>query len=245
MESLNNAKEQRWLTKNSLLTEFFIKNSNAYTQSKTLLGTLFVNESLSKKNLWISSKLANLNYAESNLLINFFNKSIYPSLHLQTNLNISKLATLPQNTNNLLSLNFFENSRVFLLKKFFFTNVNWINLSQFSKIVQNLPPRQLKLDKNLPTHLYTLSLNKLSILPVSINDLATSCWEQYRTGNMNYNTVGSDYSNYINYTNNDLLSNSNIIFMLNITANFQNHTGYLNFYKLNTNYKFNTDILFL
>jgi len=49
--SLNSSKEQRWLTKNSLLTEFFLKNSNAFTQSKTLLGALYLNSNFVKKNL--------------------------------------------------------------------------------------------------------------------------------------------------------------------------------------------------
>lgn len=51
LNNLNIAKEQRWLTKNSLLTEFLSKNSNLFTQSKKLLGLSLYTTNVSAKNL--------------------------------------------------------------------------------------------------------------------------------------------------------------------------------------------------
>jgi hypothetical protein len=45
------AKELRWTVKNSLLSEFFLKNSQAFTASKSKLGLSFLNSEFLSKNL--------------------------------------------------------------------------------------------------------------------------------------------------------------------------------------------------
>jgi hypothetical protein len=45
------AKELRWVVKNSLLSEFFLKNSQAFTVSKSQLGLSFLNSEFLAKNL--------------------------------------------------------------------------------------------------------------------------------------------------------------------------------------------------
>ena len=51
LTNINYGKEQRWLVKNSILTEFLTKNTNMFTQSKKLLGVGNYNNSFSGKNL--------------------------------------------------------------------------------------------------------------------------------------------------------------------------------------------------
>jgi hypothetical protein len=50
-EALKTSKEDRWLLRNSLLSENLIINSNAFTQSKKLLGVNFLNSDSNAKNV--------------------------------------------------------------------------------------------------------------------------------------------------------------------------------------------------
>jgi hypothetical protein len=49
--NLSAAKELRWAVKNSILSEFFLKNSQAFTVSKSQLGLSFLNSEFLSKNL--------------------------------------------------------------------------------------------------------------------------------------------------------------------------------------------------
>jgi hypothetical protein len=104
------SKEQRWLNKNSLLTESLTKNSNLFTQSKKLLGLNPYSNTSTSKNLWLPTKLSNLNSTESLSYINNSINSLYPSL-LTKNHNYNILFN-QDNSSFLLNLNFFENSRL-------------------------------------------------------------------------------------------------------------------------------------
>jgi hypothetical protein len=107
--NLNIAKEQRWLTKNSLLTEFLSKNSNLITQSKKLIGAASYNISASNKNLWIPTKTSSLSSNETLSYINNMNNLLYPSFFSK---NFKYNSLVNQNKPAyLLNLNFFENSR--------------------------------------------------------------------------------------------------------------------------------------
>jgi hypothetical protein len=49
---LKSSKEDRWLLRNSLLSESLILNSNSFTQSKKLLGINFLSSDSASKNVW-------------------------------------------------------------------------------------------------------------------------------------------------------------------------------------------------
>jgi hypothetical protein len=51
LNNLNVSKEQRWLTKNSLLSESIIHNSFLISQSKKLIGSGFLDKDFSTKTL--------------------------------------------------------------------------------------------------------------------------------------------------------------------------------------------------
>lgn len=116
-EALKLSKEDRWLVRNSLMSENLILNSNAFTQSKKLLGTNFLNSNIASKNVWTSTKLNN-NGSENT---NNFLSNIQELLIKQPDSN-NKLNSSPYLNNNMANFDLFENSRFWLTKKYFFTN---------------------------------------------------------------------------------------------------------------------------
>ena len=116
-ESLKTSKEDRWLLRNSLLSESIIINSNSFTQSKKLLGVNFLSSDSASKNVWNSTKLNALTSAESSSFIS----NLQELFSLKTSNNQS-LAHNTQASTDTSNFNFFENSRMWLTKKYFFTN---------------------------------------------------------------------------------------------------------------------------
>ena len=116
-EALKASKEDRWLLRNSLLSENLIINSNAFTQSKKLLGVNFLNSDVASKNVWASTKL---NSVGSDSTSNFL--SNLQELFLNQSVNNNQLTHKPHLNNNMENFDFFENSRMWLTKKYFFTN---------------------------------------------------------------------------------------------------------------------------
>lgn len=111
LTNINSGKEQRWLAKNSILTEFLTKNTNAFTQSKKLLGLSNYNNNFSNKNIWLASKLSNLNNTETLSYINNLNSSLYPTTVNNSDYNFSTHTPILKKS-SLYNLNFFENSRI-------------------------------------------------------------------------------------------------------------------------------------
>lgn len=104
--SINISKQQRWLSKNSLLSESITQNSFLITQSKELIGSGILDKNFSSKNLWLPTKLSKLSSIESTIYLNNLLSTFYTN---NTLLNFTKQNTL--NNSNTLNLNFFENSR--------------------------------------------------------------------------------------------------------------------------------------
>lgn len=131
-EALKASKEDRWLLRNSLLSENLILNSNSFTQSKKLLGVNFLSSDVSSKNVWASTKLNNSGAeGTANFLANI------QELFLNQSPVANKLNHLPSMSNNMTNFEFFENSRMWLTKKYFFTNQlknNTFNLSTINHV---------------------------------------------------------------------------------------------------------------
>ena len=116
-EALKASKEDRWLLRNSLLSENLIINSNAFTQSKKLLGVNFLSSDIASKNVWTSTKLNSVgNENTSNFLSNL------QELFINQPVAGDKLSHAPHLSNSMTNFDLFENSRMWLTKKYFFTN---------------------------------------------------------------------------------------------------------------------------
>ena len=109
-KDLDLMKSDRWLLKNSLVSEDFIRNTNSYTLTKKLIGSSLTNSQLSNKNVWASTNLTKLNQGNSSV-------AQIGSLVLNLNSNNTNL-----DNSNLDNFNFFDTSRNFLVNKYLFTN---------------------------------------------------------------------------------------------------------------------------
>ena len=110
--SLTLAKQDRWLLKNSILGNNLIESSHRFTESKLLINSSPLNVNTST-NVWASSSLSKLSkmgaYNFGNFLANSQNTPKSNTTLNEINLNKAEL-------------NFFENSRFFVTKRFFFVN---------------------------------------------------------------------------------------------------------------------------
>jgi len=115
--ALKSSKESRWLFRNSLLSENSILNSNAFTQSKKLLGVNFLSSDSPSKNVWASTKLNTLGSSNTSNFI-----SNIQELFVRDSSSTDALTQKAQHNNDMSNFNFFEDSRMWLTKKYFFTN---------------------------------------------------------------------------------------------------------------------------
>lgn len=109
-KDLDLMKSDRWLLKNSLVSEDYIRNTNAYTLTKKLIGSSLTNSQLSNRNVWASTNLNKLNQGNTNFtnLAEDLNK-------LNNSLNYLSKSDID-------NFNFFDTSRNFLVNKYLFTN---------------------------------------------------------------------------------------------------------------------------
>jgi hypothetical protein len=83
------AQQQRWLAKNSLLTESITHNSFLLTQAKKLVGSGTLDKDSSNKSLWLPTKSSKLSSIESSAYFNNLTRQLFKktseSDHLYTN----------------------------------------------------------------------------------------------------------------------------------------------------------------
>jgi hypothetical protein len=117
-DNLRQAKQDRWLLKNSLLSNSSTIDLNAFTQTKKLLGMNLLESSNTSRNIWNSSKLTQLTQTEELQKLSLFQNF----LGLNTNSSINTLNLLNEESSGLQGFNWFETSSLWTTKKFFFTN---------------------------------------------------------------------------------------------------------------------------
>ena len=222
LASINSGKEQRWLVKNSILTEFLTRNTNAFTQSKKLLGLSNYNNNFSNKNIWLASKLSNLNNTETLSYINNLNSSLYPTAVNNLDYSFSaNTSTLKKST--LSNLNFFENSRIWTTKKFFFNNQMLNNFPSHSKYYVGLNSKGANNSSLNRFGLDNASIHKLSITN-STCDLSSFMWPLADKANYLDNTsvtlVGRNNLT-VTTSNIDLLNSSDLNFIISLTSNIK------------------------
>lgn len=101
--SLNFLKQLRWLTRNSLISDKFVLNNNFFTEYKKLIGNSLTLSNLPNNNVW----------ASSNLNKDFNSQKLLSGIYSQKNLSF----------NSIQLLNDFEQSRLWLFKKIYFSSL--------------------------------------------------------------------------------------------------------------------------
>jgi hypothetical protein len=138
-DNLRQAKQDRWLLKNSLLSNSSTIDLNAFTQTKKLLGMNLLESSNTSRNIWNSSKLTQLTQTEELQKLSLFQNF----LGLNTNSSINTLNLLNEESSGLQGFNWFETSSLWTTKKFFFTNqlksnhtviTKSVNTTSFTKV---------------------------------------------------------------------------------------------------------------
>jgi hypothetical protein len=222
------SKEQRWLVKNSLISEAVVNNSFLITQAKKLIGSGTLNKDYTSNTLWLPTKSSNLSTLESSIYFNNLSQNLFSNNGTKTP--FLKLNNLTQSNFN--NLNFFENSRLWTLKKYFFNNQQSLNIIISSpKVSQNhttlLNMDQPQINNTFNSYLYYNNLVKL------LNNTFTPSLSN--PNNLINNTTYSVYNSpkstiNLKSTTLDLLSGTNTNFIFLLTSNPQNNPNQLSYF---------------
>ena len=214
--------ENRWFLKNSILSENLIVNSNNITDSKKLLGLNIFNSEASNLNLWLSSKNKNLSTTNLNIFIKLFYKNLYSDLTI-SNVNNQYLFNFFLKKNKIIHFNFFEESRFFLNKRFFFFNTLNKNFNTSLVSFKNFN------NKNEYNYTNSLLFYKLYIYKylfntdIINNDLVGGVNKSFKNFYTNYNNLyKSNKDLYMNIYSFNFFKNSNLFFLYNLSSNESN-----------------------
>ena len=116
-DNLGQSKQDRWLLKNSLLSNSSVIDLNAFTQAKKLLGVNLFESSHTSRNIWNSSKLTQLFKAGELNNLSFLQNQNLGKFSFYQNQNLNLLKNAPSGLQN---LNFFEDSKIWNNKKYSF-----------------------------------------------------------------------------------------------------------------------------
>jgi hypothetical protein len=117
--NLHYAKQNRWLLKNSLLSNNSISHLYYITQTKNFIGNTLYNSLNTSQNIWNSSKLTQLSKTSELINLSFFQNNNILNMF---NSNKTHLTPLNTSSSTLQNFNLFENSQLWNTKKYFFTN---------------------------------------------------------------------------------------------------------------------------
>jgi YHS domain-containing protein len=218
------AQQQRWLAKNSLLTESITHNSFLVTQAKKLIGSGTLDKDSSNKSLWLPTKSSKLSSVESSSYFNNLTRQLF-----KKNPETSYLYTNNLTHSFFNNLNFFENSRIFLLKKYYFTNNQSYNL--FTSNPENLVNSTSGLvtgnvknfsNLNFQTNLYATNLNLLTHnnLTPSLHSLFIKT-KSPQLEELELNKINNQTNISISLAKLDIFSGTQNNFFFNITSNPQ------------------------
>jgi hypothetical protein len=229
------AKQQRWLTRNSLLSESVIPNSFLITQAKKLIGQSTLNKDFTSKTLWLPTKSSKLSSIESSIYFNNINNQLFST---QRNDFFLKNNQLLQN--NFDSINFFENSRLWLFKKYFFTN------SQNQNLIVNTPKNFSNFYKNYIPSIDNIGVSQInfysntyltSLYPIIYNNMTPSLHLHKNSNinfldkNLNRETLLKTHIGMVT-PQLDLLNGVNNNFLFILTSNPQNLNNSTNYFQL-------------
>ena len=200
MSQLSLAKQDRWFLKNSLLGDSLTKSTSNFTQAKKLItSSSFANST--SNNVWLSSKAGSLNSAEALNFATALNRSVSP--------NAVDLNTLSFNNINNSQINFFEDSRFFFTKRYFFLNQLKSNFWESQNIqTSNLTPSTSPTTTQIPL------IYKKSLL-LNLDGLVTANYLSSHQAEL------ADYSKNditLSLTNNTMLDSSSTNFINKLTT---------------------------
>ena len=212
---LNIFKEERWILKNSLISNKSFSNLNNFTLFKKFINNNNYNSDLTNNNIWASSKLSLLH----NYKINLFLNQTSNSLLNPTTLNNFKFNNTLLKHTNLYYLNFYENSYAWIFKKNLLTTATERNIFTYLNEPKNaLLSRTKRPDSNL--HFTTLNLNLSTSIIHNFFYFRSDNWifknNLLHTSNTNYNINQTISTGTLNY---DILNYYNSKFLLNLTSN--------------------------
>lgn len=234
-KNLNNAKQQRWLVRNSLLTESIINNSFLITQAKKIIGLGTLGKDFTNKTLWLPTKASNLSSLESSLYLNNLSSNLL-TIGTDNNNFLNQNHLRQSNFNN---LNFFENSRLWVFKKYFFTNQQAHNLVTDNPIFLGNTANLVNVKGYDYTNLnFTTNIYTSNTLSLTNNNLTPSL--VYNNSLLNAESYGGVInlgSTNLNLNNLDIISGSNTGFLFLLTSNPQDTPNSQNYF---SNLKYTT-----
>jgi len=213
-QNLQSAKQGRWLIRNSLLSEALINNTFAVTQAKKIIGLGTLDKDLSSKSLWLPTKISTSSALETSQKLNYFLNNFTSTLD-NSYLNSSNF-----NKPNFTNLNFFENSRYWLFKKYFFTNQQL-----FNTLVVTPSKSQSVVNKPSPYTNTLLTLNAAyGSWGTPNNNLHPSTTPARPTPLTKIAPASTNTQTFlsINTTNLDVFMGKNTVFFAIVTSNPQN-----------------------
>lgn len=200
--NLNQAKQDRWLLKNSLLSNSSTVDLNAFTQTKKLIGMNLFESANTSRNIWNSSKMTQLTQTEEiqklSLFQNFlgFNKSSASN---------NSLTLLSEVSSGFQGFNWFETSSLWTTKKYFFTNqlkFNHTNITTAPISAENFKTYDQNTLFNFTSNLHNTSLS---------NQLGTlSTLLQSEKPNVSLNGEGLTSNAFVGLGDVDLLKSFNL-----------------------------------
>lgn len=165
---LNLAKQDRWLLRNSVLSEGLARNNSSFTQSKRLLGNAISNSELSVGSIWSSTQLSKASALKSaklgkGLNTNFFSDDILKLARSAQTINLV-------NSTPAANFNFFEESRSWTAKKYYFTSTLYSNTYTVAATAKKLETPQTL--ATLSDKHFTILLNSATVnLPVALGQI--------------------------------------------------------------------------
>ena len=211
--TLGLAKQDRWLLRNSLISDHISKHNNSYTQTKALLGTNLTNSTQTNTNLWLSTKLSGLNLLDTQRSLYALNYLLHPNKNLTKTKNLSTRNIF---FNTLTNFDFLESSRSWTLVKYVYT-------TDYTKNLYKLNHRTPILNT---VNLVSGNYNKLLNLLLLNNSLGMNfCWYEFslNCGNFSEKTqqnLNSMTKNNILYSNQnmDVFTSTNLNSLLHVFA---------------------------
>ena len=208
-QQLSTIRQQRWLYRYNILHRSSIHNSHNLTITKKLINSGFFNSSLLTRNIWAASNLTNLDSSQnSKQLDSGLIKSIYSSTYgnylLPNHSNTDSLTNSPvvYNSPNLTSLNFYETSYHWFLKRFY--QLNSLNTEKFA--LKPSVQTNSVLDKKQSINTLVNSTSLFDITSSSSLTLQPTVAESTSTSKPNYLLHYMDYT-ALNKSNTEQLLN--------------------------------------
>lgn len=226
--NLTQAKQDRWLLRNSLLSNSSTVDLNAFTQTKKLIGINLFESAQTSKNIWNSSKMTQLTQTEElqklSLFRNFLGFSNENSLP-------TNLTSLNEVSSGLQGFNWFETSSLWTTKKYFFTNQlksNTINLTTIpnkSVVVNTYNPNSVfNFASNL--HNNNLSFQLSDLNTASKSEVVSSLYEG-----------SADLNSFVGVGDVDLLKSFNLNVINTLTLPITDKDASINNYAVVTGLK--------